>query len=61
MHGRGIQKEDNLMIHDIAHAYERLYPHFQERMRRNEWLKRHSSFGVGGPADLWVSIKTQKN
>lgn len=48
------------MIHDIAHAYERLYPHFQERVRRNEWLKRHSSFGVGGPADLWVSIATQK-
>jgi UDP-N-acetylmuramate dehydrogenase len=48
------------MIHDIAHAYERLYPHFQERVRRNEWLKRHSSFGVGGPVDLWVSVKTQK-
>lgn len=48
------------MIHNIAQAYEWLYPHFQERVRRNEWLKRHSSFGVGGPADLWVSVKTQK-
>lgn len=48
------------MVHDMTQAYERLYPHFQERLRRNEWLKRHSSFGVGGPADLWVSIETQK-
>jgi len=48
------------MRHDMAHAYEWLYPHFQEHLRRNEWLKRHSSFGVGGPADLWVSIETQK-
>ncbi len=48
------------MVHDMTQAYERLYPHFQERLRRNEWLKRHSSFGVGGPADLWVSVETQK-
>jgi UDP-N-acetylmuramate dehydrogenase len=48
------------MRHDMAQAYEWLCPHFQGRIRRNEWLKRHSSFGVGGPADLWVSIETQK-
>lgn len=44
----------------MAQAYEWLYPHFKERIRRKEWLKRHSSFGVGGPADIWISVETQK-
>jgi UDP-N-acetylmuramate dehydrogenase len=48
------------MRHDMTQAYEWLYPHFQERIRRKEWLKRHSSFGVGGQADIWVSVETQK-
>ncbi len=28
-------------------------------MRRNEPLSRHCTFGVGGPADLWVSLDSQ--
>ncbi len=48
------------MRHDMAQAYDWLSPHFQGRIHRHEWLKRHSSFGVGGPADLWISVETQK-
>lgn len=47
------------MIHDMARAYEWLHPHFQDRVRRHESLKRHSSFSVGGPADLWINVETQ--
>ncbi len=32
-----------------------------ERVRRNEPLARHCTFGVGGPADIWVSLTTQKD
>jgi len=38
-------------------AYSELRPHFQERVRPNEPLAHHSAFGVGGPADVWVSLK----
>lgn len=36
--------------------YTELRTHFQERVRRNEPLARHCTFGVGGPADVWVSL-----
>src|SRR5439155_12563757 len=29
------------------------------RVRRNEPLSRHCTFGVGGPADVWVSLETR--
>src|SRR5207244_9287020 len=32
----------------------------QERARRNELLARHSAFGVGGPADVWVSLTSKE-
>src|SRR6266568_8455437 len=37
-------------------AYKELRPHFQKRVRRDEPLARHCTFGVGGPADIWVSV-----
>lgn len=46
------------MKFDGARAYRLLQPHFQERVRRDEPLARHSSFGAGGPADLWVSLES---
>jgi len=45
---------------ESACAYETLRPHFQERVRCYEPLTAHSSFGVGGPADLWLSLQTQQ-
>src|SRR6266446_1270185 len=39
-----------------ASTFNELRPHFQERVRRNELLAHHSAFGVGGPADVWVSL-----
>ncbi|HLX58385.1 MAG TPA: UDP-N-acetylmuramate dehydrogenase [Ktedonobacteraceae bacterium] len=46
------------MTFDLEIAYEELHPHFQGRARRSEPLARHCTFGVGGPADLWVSLKS---
>lgn len=48
------------MIFDSARAYEVLYPHFQKRIHRDEPLHHHSSFGVGGPADIWITIANRK-
>src|SRR5437588_8187486 len=41
-------------------AYKELHPHFRERVRRNEPLARHCTFGVGGPADVWISLDTRE-
>jgi len=48
------------MTFDADITYTRLRPYFQERIRRNEPLARHGTFGVGGPADIWVSLETPK-
>jgi UDP-N-acetylmuramate dehydrogenase len=37
-----------------------LQAHFRKRLRRNELLSRHCTFGVGGPADFWVTIETRE-
>ncbi len=42
-------------------TYTELHAHFGARVRRNELLARHCTFGVGGPADVWVSVDTQEN
>lgn len=47
------------MAFERACAYDVLHPHFQERLRCHEPLTTHSCFGVGGPADLRVSLQTQ--
>lgn len=48
------------MSFDVQHAYAVLQPYFQERMRLNESLALHCAFGVGGPADVWVTLEKQK-
>jgi UDP-N-acetylmuramate--alanine ligase len=48
---RGTRKTFNADL-----AYAELYPHFRERVRRGESLARHGTFGVGGPADIWVTL-----
>jgi UDP-N-acetylmuramate dehydrogenase len=47
------------MTFDVETAYNTLRLHLGERVRRNEPLARHSTFGVGGPADVWVSLDTR--
>lgn len=41
-------------------AFNELRPHFQERVRRDELLAHHSAFGVGGPADVWISLTSKE-
>lgn len=48
------------MTFDAATTYDVLFPHFQERIRRHEPLARHSAFGVGGAADVWISLESRK-
>lgn len=45
---------------DIDRAYNELRSLFQGRVRRQEPLARHCAFGVGGVADVWVSLETMK-
>lgn len=44
------------MTFSIDTAYELLYPHFQRRLLRHELLANHCPLGIGGPADLWVTL-----
>lgn len=50
------------MTFDVEAMGERMYAtlrtQFGERVKRNELLSRHGTFGVGGPADVWVSLET---
>jgi UDP-N-acetylmuramate dehydrogenase len=46
------------MTFDIEIAYKELYTRLSERVRRDELLARHCTFGVGGPADIWVAVDT---
>jgi UDP-N-acetylmuramate dehydrogenase len=41
-------------------VYNALHPYFQERVHRHEPLADYSSFGVGGPADLWLWVETRQ-
>jgi UDP-N-acetylmuramate dehydrogenase len=50
----------SFMGFESARAYDVLHPHFQERVRCHEPLAAHSSFGIGGPADLWISLQSQQ-
>lgn len=47
------------MTFDVETAYNTLRRQLGERVKRNEPLARHSTFGVGGPADVWVSLDTR--
>src|SRR6516162_8643512 len=45
----------------MAFDKETAYSVLQERfagVRRDEPLSRHCTFGVGGPADIWVTVDT---
>src|SRR5947208_15450779 len=55
----GTDREGNTMTFDVETAYSELRSHFGERARRNEPLARHCTFGVGGLADIWVSLDTR--
>ena len=39
--------------------YSALTERFGSRVKRNEPLARHGTFGVGGKADLWVSVTSE--
>lgn len=45
-------------LFEIETAYSELAARFGERVRRDERLARHCTFGVGGPADIWISLET---
>ena len=49
------------MTFEIETAYTELHTLLGERVRRNEPLARHCTFGVGGPADVWVSLTTRED
>ncbi len=46
------------MTFDTEKTYKELYPYFKGNIRLDEPLARHSTFGVGGPADIWISLET---
>jgi UDP-N-acetylmuramate dehydrogenase len=48
------------MTFDAEIVYQELHPHYHGRVRRNEPLSRHGTFGVGGPADVWVTLETSE-
>jgi len=49
------------MTFEIETAYTELRTLLGERVRRSESLARHCTFGVGGPADIWVSLTTRED
>src|SRR5258708_31432831 len=48
------------MTFDAEQVYQELHPRYQGRVRRNEPLARHGTFGVGGPADVWGTLETSE-
>jgi UDP-N-acetylmuramate dehydrogenase len=48
------------MVFHADTPFNELRPHFRERVRRSELLAHHSAFGVGGPADVWVSLTSKE-
>ncbi|WP_161977955.1 UDP-N-acetylmuramate dehydrogenase [Dictyobacter kobayashii] len=40
-------------------AHYQLQRRFDTRVRKNEPLAHHSAFGVGGPADIWITVETR--
>src|SRR5881392_219124 len=47
------------MTFNAETTYDLLHTQFGKRVRRDESLSRHSTFGVGGPADIWVSRESE--
>lgn len=48
------------MVFNVDRAYDVLAAHMQKRVHRQEPLAQHSTFSVGGVADLWLTLKTKK-
>jgi len=48
------------MTFDAEQVYQELYQRYPGHVRRNEPLSRHGTFGVGGPADVWVTLETSE-
>jgi UDP-N-acetylmuramate dehydrogenase len=48
------------MTFEKTYAYTILAPSFPHRVHLNEPLSLHSSFGVGGQADLWLTVETRR-
>lgn len=48
------------MVYDNTYAYNILHPYFQQRVKLDEPLALHSSFGVGGSADIWLTVETRQ-
>ncbi len=46
---------------DLDEMRQRLHAHFGARVRFNEPLSRHGTFGVGGPADAWLSAEHEED
>jgi UDP-N-acetylmuramate dehydrogenase len=46
------------MTFDAEKVYQELLQHYGPRVRRNEPLARHGTFGVGGAADVWLTLQT---
>jgi UDP-N-acetylmuramate dehydrogenase len=49
------------MTFDAETVYQELEAHFREKVRCNEPLARHCTFGVGGAADIWVSVDARED
>jgi UDP-N-acetylmuramate dehydrogenase len=49
------------MTFDVETAYTQLRSHLGASVRRNEPLARHCTFGVGGLADIWVSLESRED
>lgn len=45
---------------ESTYAYDTLHSQYQQRVRLDEPLALHSSFGVGGPADIWLTVETRE-
>ncbi len=48
------------MTFDARTIYAELQPFFKQRVRLNEPMARHCTFGVGGPSDVWVLLDTSR-
>jgi UDP-N-acetylmuramate dehydrogenase len=46
---------------DLAEMRRELQAHFGARVRFDELLARHGTFGVGGPADAWLSAEHEED
>ncbi len=48
------------MAFESTLAYNTLHPYFKQRVHLHEPLANHSSFGVGGSADVWLSVERRQ-